>query len=150
MASGSHMAFARNRAGQVVAANDLPSVGPAIFHCAACGSKVTLCHQNASQAYFRHARPVACEQGALRALHAAALQLLAESRFVAAPALTQHGNGHGKRRMIEEWGEASVCTQVDGIPVDLFAETLAGSLIIQIAVKSLCNATTRSTIRALG
>jgi len=149
MASDLHMAFARNRAGQVVAANDLPSIGPSRFQCAGCGGEVTLC-QNASQACFQHVRPAACELGALRALHAAALQLLAESRFVAAPALTQNGNGHGKRRMIEEWGEASVCTQVDGIPVDFFAETLAGSLIIQIAIKSLYNATTRSTIRALG
>ncbi|SAL06112.1 hypothetical protein AWB78_07882 [Caballeronia calidae] len=136
MASNSHMAFARNAAGQVVAASDLPSVGPAIFHCAGCGCEVTLCRQDASQAYFRHARPVACELCALHALHAAALQLLAESRFVDAPALTQHGIGHGKRHMIEEWGEASVCTNVDGIPVDFFAETLAGPLVIQIAIKS--------------
>ncbi|MCP3716372.1 hypothetical protein [Paraburkholderia sp. CNPSo 3281] len=35
------MAFARNRAGQMVAASDLPSVGPAIFHCAGCGGEVT-------------------------------------------------------------------------------------------------------------
>jgi len=150
MASGSHMAFARNRLGQVVAASDLPSVGPAIFHCAGCGGEVTLCRENASQAWFRHVRPASCELGALRALHAAALQLLAESRFVAAPELTQNGKGHGRRRMIEQWCEASLCTQVDGIPVDFFAETLAGPLVIQIAIKSLYNATTRSTIRALG
>jgi hypothetical protein len=150
MASGSHMAFARNRVGQVVAAIDLPSVGPARFHCAGCGGEVTLCRQNASQAWFQHIGPAACELGALRALHAAALQLLAESRFVAAPALTPNGKGHGRRRMIEQWGEASVCIQVDGIPVDFFAETLAGPLIIQIAIKSLYNATTRATIRALG
>lgn len=150
MASGSHMAFAANSAGQVVAANDLPSVGPAIFHCAGCGGKVILCRQNASHAYFRHARPAACELGMLHALHAAALQLLAESRFVAAPALTTNGNGRGRRRIIEEWGEASICTKVDGIPVDFFAETLAGPLIIQIAIKALYTATIRSTIRALG
>jgi hypothetical protein len=101
MASGSHMAFARNRAGQVIAANDLPAVGPARFHYASCGGEVALYRQNASLAYFRHVRPVACEQGALRALHTAALQLLAESRFVAAPAPTQPGNGHRKRRMIK-------------------------------------------------
>ncbi|MCX5539323.1 hypothetical protein M3A49_07405 [Paraburkholderia sp. CNPSo 3076] len=145
------MAFARNRAGQMVAASDLPSVGPAIFHCAGCGGEVTLCRQSASQACFRHVRPAACELGALRALHAAALQLLAESRFVYAPAPTQNGNGHGNRHMIEVWGQASVCTTVDGIPVDFFAETLAGPpLIIQIAIKSLSTVSTQSTIRALG
>ncbi len=52
--------------------------------------------------------------------------------------------------MIEEWGLASVRTTVDGIPVDFLAETLAGPLIIQIVIKSLYNASTRSTIRALG
>ncbi|SDR61920.1 hypothetical protein [Paraburkholderia tuberum] len=150
MAFSSHMAFARNRAGQLVAANDLPSVGPAIFYCAGCGGEVTLCRQDASQADFRHVRPAACELGAQRALHAAAVQLLAESRFVVAPALTQKGTGHCKRHMIEEWGLASVRTTVDGIPVDFFAETLAGPMIIQIAIKSLYNASTRSTIRALG
>uniref|UniRef100_UPI00142896FE hypothetical protein n=1 Tax=Paraburkholderia oxyphila TaxID=614212 RepID=UPI00142896FE len=108
------------------------------------------CRQNASQAYFQHVGPVACELGTLHALHAAALQLLAESRFVTAPALTQNRKGHGKRSMIEAWGEASVFAKVDGIPVDFFAETLAGPLIIQIAIKSLYNATTRSTVRALG
>jgi hypothetical protein len=128
------MAFTRNRAAQVVAANGLPAVGPARSHCTGCGGEVAMFHQDASQACFRYVRPVACEQGALRALHTAALQLLAESRFVAAPGLTQYGNGYAKRRMIEYLGEASVCTQVDGIPVDFFAETLAGPLIIQIAI----------------
>ncbi len=84
MAFSSHMAFARNRAGQLVAANDLPSVGPAIFYCAGWGGEVILCRQDASQADFRHVRPAACELGAQRALHAAAVQLLAESRFFVA------------------------------------------------------------------
>ncbi|WP_213309225.1 hypothetical protein [Paraburkholderia sacchari] len=150
MALSSHMAFAMNTAGQVVAANDLPSLGPTLFHCAGCGGEVSLCRQNGSQAYFRHVRPATCEFGVQRALHAATLHLLAESRFVAPPALTHNGNGHGKRRMIEEWGQASVCTTVDGVPVDFFAETLAGPLIIQIAIRSLYDASTRSTIRALG
>jgi hypothetical protein len=40
-------------------------------------------------------------------------------------------------------------TRVDGIPVDLYAGTLAGPLIIQIAIKSLYDATTRPNVRAL-
>jgi hypothetical protein len=147
----SKMAFARNAAGQVVAACDLPAIGPAIFHCAGCGDEVTLCRPPGSQAFFRHKRGAACELGALRALHAASLQLLVESRFVDAPAPTQNGHGQGKRRMIEEWGsEVSVLTKVDGVRVDLYAETLAGPLIIQIAIKSLYNATTRPSVKALG
>jgi len=82
MAFSSTMAFATNAAGQVVAACDLPSVGPAVFHCSGCGGEVTLCRPAGSPACFRHTRPTHCELGALRALHAAALQLLVESRFV--------------------------------------------------------------------
>lgn len=150
MALGSHMAFARNSAGQVVAASDLPSVGPEIFKCAGCDSEVRLSRPPRSHAYFRHVGSEACELGALRAVHAAAVDLLLESRFVEAPPLTLNGNGHNKRRMIEEWGsEASACTNVDGARVDFFAETLAGPLIIQIAVKSLYDATTRPGVRAL-
>ncbi|MEM5331362.1 hypothetical protein VSR34_33025 [Paraburkholderia sp. JHI2823] len=151
MALSLHMAFARNAAGQVVAASDLPSIGQAGFLCVGCGGELTLYRPNNSQASFKHARPVACELGALRALHAAALQLLVESRFVETPPLTPSGNRDGGRRMIEEWGgEVSVCTRVDGVPVDLYAETLAGPLIIQVAIKPLYDATTRPIVRALG
>jgi len=151
MASSSPMAFAINAAGQVVAASDLPSLGPAVFHCAGCGGEVTLCSPSASRAYFRHARPARCEHGALRALHAAALQLLVNSRFVEAPPLTQNVNGQGKRRMLEEWGsDVSLRIQVDGVAVDLYAETLAGPLIIQIAIRSLYDPTTRPSVKALG
>ncbi|MFT0172053.1 hypothetical protein ACLKMY_24085 [Paraburkholderia mimosarum] len=92
------------------------------FPLAGCGGNVALCRQNASQACFRHVRPAACELGALRALHAAALQPLSENWLVYAPAQTQNGNGHENRHMIEEWGQASVDTTVDGILVDFFAE----------------------------
>jgi hypothetical protein len=146
--AGSQMAFARNGSGKVVAACDLPAIGPAIFHCAGCGDEVTLCRPPGSQAFFRHECGAACELGAL---HAAALQLLVESRFVDAPLLTQNGNGQGRRRMIEEWGsEVSVLTRIDGVRVDLYAETLAGPLIIQIAIKSLYDATSRPSVKALG
>jgi hypothetical protein len=151
MAFSSPMAFAANGAGQVVAASDLPSVGPASFHCAGCGGEVALYRPSGSQSCFRHVRPAHCEHGALLALHAAALQLLVESRFVEAPPPAQNGTGQGKRRLIEQWGEvASVRTRIEGVPVDLYAETLAGPLIIQIAVKSLYDSTTRASIKALG
>ena len=151
MALSLPMAFAINGAGQVVAARDLPSVGPASFHCAGCGGEVALIRSSGSQACFRHVRPAHCDRGALLALHAAALQLLVESRFVEAPPPVPGGTGQGRRRLIEQWGsEASVRTQIEGVPVDLYAETLAGPLIIQIAVKSLYDPTTRPAIKALG
>jgi hypothetical protein len=151
MTLNSHMAFARNGAGQVVAAHDLPLVGPATFHCASCRREVSLWRPDSTHAYFRHARGGACEHGALRALHAAALELLVQSRFVHAPPLTQNGNGHGKRHILEQWGtEASVCARVDGVSVDFYAETLAGPLIIQIAIRSLYDPSSRVGIRALG
>lgn len=151
MTLSSNMAFARNGAGQVVAAHDLPLVGPAIFRCASCGGGVSLCRPAGAHAYFRHAQGNACEHGALRALHAAALELLVESRFVHAPPLTQNGIGRGKRQMTEAWGvEASVCARVDGVSVDLYAETLAGPLIIQIAIPELYDPSSRAAIRALG
>jgi hypothetical protein len=150
MASSSTMAFATTAAGQVVAACDLPSVGPAVFRCAGCGGEVMLCRPAGSRACFRHPRPAHCDLGALRALHAAALQLLVESRFVEAPPLTQNGKGQGKHRLIEQWGEMSVRTRIEGVPVDLYAETLAGPLIIQVAVRSLYDPITRLGVKALG
>ncbi|WP_321935181.1 hypothetical protein [Paraburkholderia sp. J8-2] len=151
MSLSSHMAFALNGAGQVVAAHDLPRVGPAIFRCANCGGEVSLYRPDNSHAYFRHARGSACEQGALHALRAAALQTLVESRFVHAPPLSRSGSGRVKRHMIEAWGaEASTCTRVDGVGVDFYAETLAGPLIIQIAMRALYDPNSRLAIRALG
>jgi len=150
MTLSSHMAFAVNGAGQVVAASDLPSVGPASFHCAGCGGEVAL-YRDGSQASFRHVRPARCEHGALLALHAAALQLLVDSRFVEAPPLARNGTGQGRRRLTEQWGsEAFVRTRIEGVLVDLYAETLAGPLIIQVAVKSLYDPATRPRIKALG
>jgi len=79
-------------------------MGAPNFHCASCGSQVSLFRPDRAHAYFRHASGSACEHGPLRALHAAALQLLVESRFVHAPLLTQHVSAHGKRHVIEAWG----------------------------------------------
>ena len=49
------MVFARNRTGQIVAAQDLPAMSAPNFHCASCGSQVSLLRPDRAHAYFRHA-----------------------------------------------------------------------------------------------
>jgi hypothetical protein len=97
MPSISHIAFARNSAGQLVAATDLLDNVPQTYSCVACGHALEVRRSAKSPAYFRHVTN-ACERGNLHATRAAALAILAEGRFVFAPALHCPSGGSSPRK----------------------------------------------------
>jgi hypothetical protein len=156
MPSTSHIAFARNAAGQLVAATDLLDSVPQSYRCVACGHALEVRRPARLPAYFRH-ESNACEMGNQHALRAAALAVLVEGRFVFAPALRNpSGSGSLRRgkeahRVLDEWGDdVALETAIEGVPVDFFAHTLGGPLIIQICVPDIYDARSRVAVKALG
>lgn len=156
MPSTSHIAFARNSAGQLLAATDLLDSVPQCYRCVACGHPLEVRRPPNSPAYFRHVTDT-CELGSQQATRAAALSILAEGRFVFAPALLGPSGGASPRkgkdshRVLEEWGEdVAMDTTIDGVAVDFFAHTLGGPLVIQVCVPDLYDVRSRVAVKALG
>ncbi|MEA3084366.1 MAG: hypothetical protein QOC89_2063 [Paraburkholderia sp.] len=156
MPSTSHIAFARNSAGQLVSATDLLDNVPQTYSCVACGHALEVRRPAKSPAYFRHVTD-ACELGNQHATRAAALSILAEGRFVFAPALLGPSGRSGPRkgkdshRVLEQWGDdVALDTIIDGVAVDFFAHTLGGPLVIQVCIPDIYNVRRHVAVKALG
>jgi hypothetical protein len=154
MALVPHIAFARNVGDYMVAATDVLAVVPAVYRCAACDREIILRSGTRGQPYFIHADRQECLLGAQRALRAAALQVLQESRFVNAPPLPGASASRKVRNpakpLLEEWAVATADWQVDGLPVDLFAQAMSGDLVVSLAIPGLFDAKYRERVANLG
>jgi hypothetical protein len=154
MALVPHMAFACDASGYVVAASDLLAVVPVDYHCAGCQRGVILKSSTRGSPYFVHVDKQECLLGAQRALRAAALQVLQESRFVHAPPLPgssmPRSGRNAAKPLLEEWAAATADWQVDGVPVDLFAQAMSGELVVSLAIPGLFDAKNRERVVSLG
>jgi len=153
----SHIAFAHNASGKLVAASELFQLEPAEHTCVACGRALELHCARKGVAYFSHRELNECFGGAAEGLRAAAVQILRSEGGIAAPSLKalarkKRGRKESKAALPTDWqawGGGEPHTHVDGVPVDFVAETLAGRLAIQIALQGEPDPSLRERLRGL-
>jgi hypothetical protein len=155
MALYAHIAFARSESGELVAAQELFQLAPALFTCVACKASVELRFARKGHPFFAHADGKDCPLGAHYAVRAAAIQLLQRIRSIQTPSLKHlaRQNPRGKKGSIppvsEEWDTGIPDATVEGLTVDFLAETLAGRLGIQVSLPGLTDPGRRERLRGL-
>jgi hypothetical protein len=155
MAQFAHIAFARNDAGEMVAARELFELAPASYTCAGCGKALRLRFARKGLTFFTHLDGPDCPLGAHLALRAAVLQLLADTRVIQTPPVLPQvprrpaGRKKAPPVSLEEWDTGSVDAVVDNIIVDFLAETLAGKLGILVTLPGLTDPNRREQMRTL-
>lgn len=156
MALFAHIAFARNDAGEMVAARELFELTPASYTCAGCGKAVKLRFARKGLSFFTHTDGPDCPLGGHLALRAAVLQLLTHTHAIQTPPAlppakrAPPGRKKAPTPLLEEWDVGSTDAVVDNVILDFLAETLAGKLGILITLPGLTDPNRREHLRTLG
>ena len=151
MAYAPHVFFAKDQAGFCVSARDTYALSRGTFFCLGCGKPVKLAGSE-TLPHFRHQRGTECPVAGQKALLAAAQALLAETRFIKAPArghsvferLHKHAYvGH------EQWIDSASNVEVEGVLVDFVAEQGDARLLIHISIPGMLDTERRERVRQI-
>ena len=143
--------FAIDDAGYCVSARDTFALKRGVFFCAGCGQQLHLAGSEALP-HFRHSKGAECEAAGQKALLAAALAVLTETRFIKAPARGRMVFERPQKHTYvghEQWSSSSTNTVVDGVLVDFVAYQGAGKLLIHISIPGFLDTDRRDRVKQL-
>lgn len=149
MAKAAHIVFAKDEAGNIVAASDLFTASRSTYLCVACGKELRRKTPEKGFPYFVHAQRTSCRLAAHYALRAAAQRVLTESRFIKAPLAGQPVDASRLSAALAQWSDSACDLEVGHVPVDFLAETGEGQLLIELSVPGLPGTSAPERLRAL-
>ncbi|KWU26281.1 hypothetical protein [Burkholderia cenocepacia] len=146
MPNSAHIAFAKDVAGNIIAASDDFATKRNEQFCVACGRHLSRRFGPKNRVYFAHERGLRCPAAAHIALRAAAQQVLESARFLRAPLLSGNSSSSARTQgILLQWATSASDVNVVNVPVDFLADTQFGMVAFRFDIAGFAIPADRTT-----